>query len=219
MCEHGCGDRGESFRRRLRDQGYGGWTAFSIGDRAPPAQLCNSTLLDDGTQRPGERRVHLVGGTLPRSHCPGFRQQVAREAVGVDPTGTQTLLHLRVDVALRAVVAPAPRHVGRPVPCGQFRDEAAGVAAADQQGHPTSRQVLDESFQAAVQPPPGRPAQGPDPGRDRVLGDVDRGDRPAVGGRGERLVVADPQVVAEPEEGGRFPVRLSHTTNLVLRFP
>ena len=70
MCEPGCGDRGESLRRRLRDQGYGGgWTAFSIGDRAPPAQLCNSTPESAVWKHVSHGQTLPPG--VPRRRCPG----------------------------------------------------------------------------------------------------------------------------------------------------
>ena len=153
--------------------------------------------------------MNTVYGRPSRVRTPsGVGEQVGlgHERRG-DPAGAQRLDKGRVVAGLVGLESAGPDDGAGGELHGELDHAARGVAALEEQPRAEATQVAVEAPQRVPEPPARRASRRPGAALPR-LPDVDGQQRAAavargLRGGGERGIVAEPQVAAQPEDGGR----------------
>ena len=150
---------------------------------------------------PPERREHLVRLSGARADLPRLDEEVGGERGGLDPVLAQSALEAGIHVAARAVTSVPEHGVGSGL--GDERGQHLAGRPAAQDEPPAARRDLGRvRRQGVVQPPAGRAAERADAGALLVEQVQQHHGAAVVEGGAERRVIAEAQIVAEPDDRG-----------------
>lgn len=151
--------------------------------------------------RPPERREDLVRVAGVGRDRPGLDEQVRGEAAHVETLVGEPRLQSGVDVAARAVAAVPEHRLGARLG-DQGGQHVVGGSAAQHETAAALRDLGGVGSERMVQPPAGRATEGTDAGA-LLVEQVQQHDRAAaIEGSTERGMIAETQIVAEPDDRG-----------------
>src|SRR6185436_7177356 len=162
-----------------------------------------------------EWRVDTIRVPAAVLDLPRFAQQCAVEAFRDQTVGTQLLLHFEIACNGRWLVASIPEHRTR----AGSRHRVAQTIERRSMQHGKLRsaraQLLSQLRQRAVQPPTRRATERELP-LFGIAEDVNRDDRATLlRGCLQRRVVAQAQILAQPDDGSRA-LSLTHATHAII---
>lgn len=129
-------------------------------------------------------------------------QQLAGKTPGRKTACRQIVFHYAIDSDPCGIVAAIPVNALRAAFGDQRLNHLARAAGSQNEPTPSGGQCLFKRFKRMMQPPRLRGAQGTvaAPG---ILTDIHGKNRPArLIGSGKRMIVAEPQILAEPYNNG-----------------